>query len=150
MKQILVMMAAVVLVGCEKFSPPVKIANPIIEESVRISLQKPRGKLTEADLRKVTGLDLSLTTITDAGFKEVAKLQKLEVLNLKGTEITNAGIKELAKLQNLEWLSVQNSQITFAGVYELLGVLPNCTIPLDKLPDTNKTHKSKTRKSKTP
>ena len=43
MKQILVMMMVAVLLGCEKFSPPVKIANPIIEESVRISLQNPEA-----------------------------------------------------------------------------------------------------------
>ena len=76
MKQILVMMAAaVVLVGCGKPSPAVKIANPIIEESVRESLKKPTGELTAGDLEKVTRLVLYDTQITDAGLKEVAKLQ---------------------------------------------------------------------------
>ena len=103
-----------------------------------------------ARLQNLNELHLGYTQITDAGLKGIAKLQNLGTLYLTGTKVTNVGIKDLAKLQNLEWLSVQNSQITFAGVYELLRVLPNCTIPLDKLPDTNKTHKSKIRKSKTP
>ena len=66
MKQILVMMAAVVLVGCgEKATSPTpkgkpKIPSPppvdeklIVEKAVRVSLEKPEGEITEADLEKV-------------------------------------------------------------------------------------------------
>ena len=69
MKQILVMMAAVVL-GCgedtRKAAPKkapsaeeiaVSIADPIVEKAIRKSLKKPEGELTEADLEKVTTLD---------------------------------------------------------------------------------------------
>ena len=104
MKQILVMMAAVVLVGCSNETPettqaaeaepqvatkptpeptpspdPVSpadeklIADPIVEKAVRRELQKPKGILIEADLQKVTRLDLDRTQITDVGLKEVAK-----------------------------------------------------------------------------
>ena len=54
------------------------IADPIVEKEIRISLDKPKGELTEADLVKVTDVLLSRTKITDAGLKELAKLQKLE------------------------------------------------------------------------
>ena len=37
----------------------------------------PHSPLTEADLAKVTYLNLRFTQITDAGLKDVAKLQKL-------------------------------------------------------------------------
>jgi hypothetical protein len=134
MKQILVMMAAVVLVGCGEFkegfkkgfdrqkkaaearvaaekkaaeaaktpqqtkaTPEKLIADPIVEKAVRKELFKPKGELTEADLVKVTALNLSDTKITDAGLKEVAKLQKLTYLNLFNTKTTDAGVAELKK-----------------------------------------------------
>ena len=93
MKQILLMMAAVVLVGCGK---PL-IADPIVEQSVREELEWPEGKLTEADLEKVTRLGLTSTQITDAGLKDVAKLQQLERLSLSATKITDAGMAYLKK-----------------------------------------------------
>ena len=107
MKQVLVMMAAVVLVGCgtTKVDPnaPANIADPIVEKAVRKSLEKPEGKLTEADLAKVTRLGLWSTKITDEGLKEVVKLQKLDTLRLYGTQITDVGLAELKKaLPNCE------------------------------------------------
>ena len=97
MKQILVMMAAVMLVGCGKDTPetsqaveaeaqvtPAPTPEPdpvspvdeelIVEKAVRKSLKKPKGKLTNADLEKVTSLRLPFPQITDVGLKEVAKL----------------------------------------------------------------------------
>ena len=132
MKQILVMMAVVVLVGCgtTKIDPnaPANINDPIVEKAVRKSLKKPEGKLTEADLANVAGLSLSATKITDAGLKEVAKLQELKKLFLFKNQITDASLKELAKLKKLKFLSLANTQVTEAGVAELRKALPNCEI----------------------
>ena len=88
MKQILVMMVAVVLVGCgedtRKAAPKkapsaeeiaISIADPIVEQAVRKSLKKPEGELTEVDLQNLEVLVLNDTQITDAGLKEVAKLR---------------------------------------------------------------------------
>ena len=124
MKQILVMMAAVVLVGCSKDTPetsqaaeaepqvtpeptpeptPVSpadeklIADPIVEKAIRESLEKPEGEITEADLENLKKLFLNRTLITDTGLKEVAKLQNLNTLSLWGTKISGAGFKDLAK-----------------------------------------------------
>ena len=146
MKQILVMMAAVVLVGCSKDTPetsqaaeaepqvtpeptpeptPVSpadeklIADPFVERWVRGKLRKPEGELTEADLAKFTSLLLDESQITDAGLKELAKFQNLTVLGLDDTKITDAGLKEVAKLQNLNLLSLERTQITDAGLKEV-------------------------------
>ena len=85
------------------------IADPIVEKAVRYFLKKPEGEgnlslpelvssgLTEADLGKVTELNLDYTKITDAGLKEVAKLQKLTILYLGYTKVTKAGVAELQK-----------------------------------------------------
>ena len=100
MKQILVIMM-VVLVGCgtTKLDPnaPANISDTIVETAIRKSLEKPEGKLTEADLGKVTRLNLAYIKITDAGLKEVAKLQKLFNLQLYDTKITKTGVVELKK-----------------------------------------------------
>jgi len=53
------------------------------------------------------GLDLSDTTITDAGLKEVATLSNLHMLNLSDTEITDAALPHLAPLQNLQSLNLK-------------------------------------------
>ena len=130
MKQILVMMAAVVLVGCGEdtrkatpdSAPPASkniITDNIVDKAVRKELGKPISGLTNADLAKVTCLDLSYTKITDAGLKEVVKLQQLEWLSLWKTQITDAGLKDVAKLQELEILFLTDTQITDAGLKDV-------------------------------
>ena len=107
------------------------IADPIVEKAIRgpFSLGKPTGKLTEADLAKVTRLSLIRTKITDAGLKEVAKLQKLTILGLgHNDKITDAGLKDLAKLKNLTRLILSDTKITDAGAAELKKALPKCKI----------------------
>jgi hypothetical protein len=73
------------------------IADPIVDGAIRKAARKPTGELTEADLSKVTVLDLAYTPITDAGLKEMAKLQQLTTLYLTDTKITKAGVAELKK-----------------------------------------------------
>ncbi len=145
MKQILVIMAAVVLVGCGKDTPEtsqaaeaeaqvepastpepdpvpsaeekiISISNPIVERAVRESLNNLTGELTEAELAKVTSLMLNSTQITDEGLKEVAMFQQLTLLGLGTTKITNAGLKEVAKLQNLDMLDLRGTKVTDAGL----------------------------------
>ena len=141
MKQILVMMAAVVLVGCgdgaRKAAPKkapsaeekaISIADPIVEEAVREILVMPAGELTEADLEEVLVLDFSFTKITDEGLKELAKFQKLKMLGLAQSKITDAGLKEVAKLQKLEMLNLNGTKVTKEGVTVLKKALPNCLI----------------------
>ena len=85
MKQILVMIitvvAVLVLVGCSedtrKSAPAPSeskniIADNIVDKAIRKELGKPISVLTNADLEKVTFLNLHRTQITDEGLKEVA------------------------------------------------------------------------------
>jgi len=149
MKQILVMMAAMVLMGCSKDTletsqaaeaeaqvapapepTPVSPADEklIVEKAARKSLNKPEGELTMADLENVTALGLGGTKITDAGLKDVAKVQQLRYLYLFDTKITDAGLKEIAKLQELGGLYLADIKVAKAGVAELKKALPNCLI----------------------
>ncbi len=153
MKQVLLMIALVALVGCGTTSWVSDPDNVIIEKEIRAHLEKPTGELTKADLDKVPSLSLTYTTITDEGLKEVVKLQNLTILYLSDTKITDAGLKDVAKLQQLKYLYLNgsskitnaavkeltklknltelylfNTKITAAGVAELQKALPKCEI----------------------
>jgi uncharacterized protein YceK len=78
MKQILLMIAVVVLVGCGTtswVSDPSNENNVKIEAAIRKSLEKPEGELTKADLEKVTKLDLKQNQLTDV--KGLEKLTEI-------------------------------------------------------------------------
>jgi len=157
MKQILVMMMALVLVGCgedesapnptalsptktsveakkpqpPKTNPEKLIADPIVEKAIRMSIKKPEGELSEADLEKVKRLPTQFLVgneITDVCLKDLAKLQKLTVLELGFTKITDAGLKELANMQQLTELVLYGAKITAADIAELEKALPKCQI----------------------
>ena len=140
MKQILVMMmAAVVLVGCgeskegfkkgfdrqkkaaeakaaaekkaAKAVAKVEITDPIVKEAICKALKIPYGELAPP---------VELTN---------ADLEKVAYIHLGSTQITDAGLKEVAKLKSLRYLGLfPNSHMTKAGVAELQKALPNCEI----------------------
>ena len=97
MKQILLMIAVVALVGCGKKSPTVEIANPIVEKAIREELFKPKGKLTKADLENVTWLSLALNQLTEVpkGLENLTQLKTLRLTN--NPDLTKAQIAELQK-----------------------------------------------------
>ena len=115
MKQILLMIAVVALVGCggkkedgntgvvnpNKPSPKAAseklIADPIVEKAIRWSLAKTNVQLTKADLEKVTRLHLADNQLTEMP-KELVKLTQLTYLGLEfNPDLTKAQIDELKK-----------------------------------------------------
>ena len=124
MKQILVIMAAVVLVGgCASTSkiqivPNNATAKAELEAAIRKAAGKPNGKLTNADFQKVTKIENSLglhrglgPALTD--ISPLAELTNLKRLTLGSHRLTD--ISPLAKLVKLEELSLDNNQITNLG-----------------------------------
>ena len=97
MKQILVMMAVVMLVEQSALADENLITDPIVEKAVRKELKKPEGQLIVADLAKVTALGLTASKSNDVGLKEVAKLQNLLLIDLSLTQITDEVLKEVAQ-----------------------------------------------------
>ncbi len=75
MKQLLLIFAVVmgqsVLAADEK---PL-IADPIVEAAIRRELEKPTGELNEADLAKVTRLELDATQICDDRTQQAANYE---------------------------------------------------------------------------
>src|SRR5262245_10894601 len=68
----------------------------IVERAARAWIHKPKGELTEDDLRRVSGLDLSGTAITDLG--PIARMTEIQRLSLARCE----GIRDISPLKKLQ------------------------------------------------
>jgi Leucine-rich repeat (LRR) protein len=169
MKQILVMMAAVGLVGCGEFvegfkkgvdrqkkaaearaaaekkavaegakaaawvSDPNDPNNVTIEVAIRKSLkyigESPTGELTQADLKKVTELELDRKQLTSV--KGLEKLTQLESLHLSHNKLTD--VKGLENLTQLRELPLDDNQLTSVKGLENLTQLEGLWLPRNQL-----------------
>ena len=125
MKQLLLICAVVmgqsVLAADKKL-----IADPIVEEAIRIELKKLTGELTKADLEKVTKLDLDNNQLTEMP-KGLEKLTQLTTLQLYDNNLTDvSGLEKLTQLTDLHLGS--NPDLTEAQIDQLQKALPNCVI----------------------
>ena len=171
MKQILVMIAAVGLVGCGEFvegfkkgvnrqkkaaearaaaekkavaegakaaawgSDPNDPNNVTIEVAIRKSLkyigESPTGELTQADLKKVTELELDRKQLTSV--KGLEKLTQLESLHLPHNKLTD--VKGLENLTQLKELPLDDNQLTSVKSLEKLTQLEGLWLPRNQLTD---------------
>ena len=171
MKQILVMMAAVGLVGGGEFvegfkkgvdrqkkaaearaaaekkavaegakaaawvSDPNDPNNVTIEVAIRKSLkyigESPTGELTQADLKKVTELELDRKQLTSV--KGLEKLTQLESLHLPHNKLTD--VKGLENLMQLKELPLDDNQLTDVKGLENLTQLEGLWLPRNQLTD---------------
>lgn len=63
------------------------------------------------ELRYLNELDLSGSTVTDAGLLSLAELRSLERIDLSKTRVTASGLEELAKLPQIEWINVWETSV---------------------------------------
>ncbi len=86
------------------------------------AIEKMGGQVTmdtSGPDKRIVGVDLRYTQVTDAELKELKELKSLEWLYLDGTEVTDAGLKELKELKNLQTLRLIDTAVTDAGLKEL-------------------------------
>ena len=76
----------------------------------------------------VTGVNLTNTQISDAGWEHLKGLSQLQTLYLGDTKVTDAGLEHLQGLSQLQFLYLQVTKVTDAGVKKLQQALPNCKI----------------------
>ena len=129
MKQLLLICAVVVGVGCGEKEEPL-ISDPIVEKVVREQLKKPTGELTKADYEKVT--ELTIVGVTEPP-KGLEKLTQLEKLNLNGNQLTD--VKGLEKLTQLKGLQLYNNQLTNVKGLEKLRQLEGLSLGKNQLTD---------------
>ena len=126
MKQILLILAMVALMGCGK-NP----LDPIVEKAVRKSLEKPTAELTKADLEKVEyiGINAQLTEVP----KGLGKLTKLEGLVLSHNKLTD--VKGLEKFTQLTKLYLGKNRLTDVKGLEKLIRLTQLSLENNRLTD---------------
>jgi uncharacterized membrane protein len=86
------------------------------------------GLAVVARFPNLTRLHLNRTPITDAGVAHLARLQRLEYLNLYGTGITDSCLAQIAGLKSLRTLYVWRTAVTPQGVDRLRSALPRLEI----------------------
>jgi Leucine-rich repeat (LRR) protein len=131
-KQLLLICAVVALVGCGTTSWVSDTSDPNnvkIEAAIRKAAKKPTGELTQADLEKVTKLNLGGNKLTDV--KGLEKLTKLKELYLAKNQLTN--VKGLEKLWQLTRLHLHSNQLTDVKGLEKLTQLTHLNLTSNKL-----------------
>ncbi len=79
-------------------------------------------------LSNLEDLSLSNTEITDAGLKKLVGLTNLKTLRLSGTKITGKGLRELKNIKNLELIHVDDLDLTGQDIADLKKHLPNIKV----------------------
>jgi hypothetical protein len=111
-----------------------------VSETTLIQVKRP--SFGDADLRKVlelaepleqaesplTFVDLSGTSVTDAGVAELANVATLEYCFLERTGVTDAAIDALGALQWLKVLSVNSTRVTPERLLTLSDARPELNI----------------------
>jgi Leucine-rich repeat (LRR) protein len=93
------------------------VANPVVEKAICRALQKPSDELTEADLKKVTELDLRSNELKDvAGLERLTRVVRLHFGHNQLTNLT--GLEKLTQLKELS-LSYNNLTVIPKGLENL-------------------------------
>ena len=105
----------------------------ITETVIREILKKPEGEITEADLRKVTSLNLKSKNISNASALKM--FPQLKQLNLWSNKISDlSALKELTQLRELE---LSNNKITNLSALQGLKELTRLSLYNNKISDVS-------------
>jgi hypothetical protein len=83
------------------------------------SISDTRAGELRANLPSLVELDLTGSSITDAGVEDLAKLPRLRLLSLDGSALTDAALDRLATCHNLRALGLSRLPLTTQGVMKL-------------------------------
>ena len=99
------------------------------ENAVLHLLPRPGGTSIGSLLRSGSReLDLSGSSVTDTGVRELAGLTALTELNLSRTAVTDVGLKDLERLTNLQVLNLARTRVTPTGVAAFKAAVPKCLV----------------------
>ena len=103
----------------------------VIEVAIRKRIKKPVGELTEADLEKMTSLNLRVDQLTDV--RSLKKLTKLKHLDLEENKLSS--VNGLEDLKQLTQLYLSSNQLTDVKGLENLTQLKTLHLINNQLTD---------------
>ncbi len=107
----------------------------LADDLLRINLS--RTTISDAGMAKIAGmhklvqLRLAAPNVTDAGLASVTQLKELKHLHLIAVPLTDAGLEPLAALKHLSSLYLDDTQVTSEGMRRLVEALPNVHLHFD-------------------
>jgi hypothetical protein len=104
---------------------PMSPDGPWIDVNARVA-GKAFGDAQLAELAPVatavTWLDVSGTSVTDAGLSQVRAMHWLQRLRLDETQVSDKGLASLSRLKHLEYLNLRGTAVTDAGLASLASL----------------------------
>ena len=116
-----------------KIIPNSPKAKAAIEKEIRFRLDKPKGTITEADLRKVTALDLNRKKISDVA--DLKGLKQVKWLWLNSNQIHD--ISALKELREITSLHLESSQLGDTDSLKELRQLKELSINHNQIRDVS-------------
>src|SRR6185295_13580343 len=80
------------------------------------------GGVADFDTDRLTRIDLSSTSVSDAQLSHLSELTSLEKLNLEVTQIGDLGLAALEHLTGLKELNISQTTVSDAGLSKLAGL----------------------------
>ena len=128
MKQVLLMIAVVALVGgCGESKEAAEFRKALaLEEAAAIEEANRLVEISDPNIRKW----LFIKPVGNTQYPK-EELEKVLGLSLRGEKISDESLKDLAKCKGFVFLDLKGTQVTKAGVAELQKALPKCKISHD-------------------
>jgi hypothetical protein len=76
-------------------------------------------------------IGLERTQVSDNSLRQLMDMPKLDNVDLTNTSITDAGLEFLSKIKTLEYLHVEGTRVTANGISQVRSALPNCEVAWD-------------------
>jgi Leucine-rich repeat (LRR) protein len=114
--------------------------NPQVENRIKKVIKRRGGRVTVDKghpEKRVVGVDLAGTQVTDAELEQLKGLTNLQSLNLGETQVTEAGLEHLKDFTNLRSLVLVHTQVSEAGIIHLRGLTNLTQLDLGNTPVTD-------------
>lgn len=105
--------------------PPVRALTP---REAKSAVEVIGGRVSVNDSGQVVKVFLNRTAAGDDEMHAIQYLPELEILNLTGTSVSDAGLRHVHCLSKLKRIYAAHSEISNEGVRQLNQALPECEV----------------------
>jgi uncharacterized membrane protein len=126
------------LVNIKKITPEVlQNLSGLKEQIIALKINEIKLETHElqflSDLRQLTSLQLSGTSLTDAGLIPIKDLPELRHLNLYGTHVTDQSLVLIGRLKNIRTVNLWNTLMTDSAIRQFSKAHPEIMLEFGEL-----------------